>query len=38
MDTNALVYAYDAGVGQKHVAARARLEALWEEELGMVST
>lgn len=38
IDTNVLVYAYDADAREKHDAARARLEALWEDESGCVST
>ncbi|MGH9225361.1 MAG: PIN domain-containing protein [Acidimicrobiales bacterium] len=38
VDTNVLVYAYDADSGDKHEAARTRLEALWEDESGSVST
>lgn len=38
VDTNVLVYAYDADAGEKHDAARARLRALWDDETGLVST
>lgn len=38
VDTNVLVYAYDADAGEKHDAARAALETLWEEESGCVSS
>jgi len=38
VDTNVLVYAYDADGGHKHTMARARLEALWESESGLIST
>jgi len=38
VDTNVLVYAYDADAGDKHDAARARLQALWEDESGLMST
>ncbi len=38
VDTNVLVYAYDADSGNRHEVARARLEALWEGESGVVST
>ncbi len=38
VDTNVLVYAYDADAGDKHDAARARLQALWEDETGLLST
>ena len=38
VDTNVLVYAYDADAGDKHRVAKLCLEALWHEERGMVST
>jgi predicted nucleic acid-binding protein len=38
VDTNVLVYAYDADAGDKHEAAQARLQALWEDESGAMST
>jgi len=38
VDTNVLVYAYDADAGQKHEAAQARLAALWEDESGVISS
>ncbi len=38
VDTNVLVYAYDADAGDKHEAARARLEGLWESGSGVIST
>ena len=38
VDTNVLVYAYDADAGDKHHMAKSRLEALWLDETGMVST
>ena len=38
VDTNVLVYAYDADSGNRHEVARTRLEALWEDESGLVST
>jgi predicted nucleic acid-binding protein len=38
VDTNVLVYAYDADAGTKHDAARAHLEALWQDETGLLST
>jgi len=38
VDTNVLVYAYDADAGDKHHMAKTRLEALWHDETGMVST
>lgn len=38
VDTNVLVYAYDLDAGAKHEAARARLQTLWEDEVGLMST
>lgn len=38
VDTNVLVYAYDADAGAKHQAARSHLEALWRNESGRMST
>lgn len=38
VDTNVLVYAYDADAGEKHDRARTRLQTLWEEGTGLVST
>ena len=38
VDTNVLVYAYDLDAGAKHDAARARLQTLWEDEAGLMST
>lgn len=38
VDSNVLAYAYDADAGPKHIAAKARLEALWEDESGTIST
>ncbi|MDP9389545.1 MAG: PIN domain-containing protein [Actinomycetota bacterium] len=38
VDTNVLVYAYDADAGGKHGAAKARLAALWEGESGVISS
>ena len=38
VDTNVLVYAHDAGSGQKHAAARSLVERLWEERSGVLST
>lgn len=38
VDTNVLVYAYDADAEDKHQMARAKLEALWQTESGLVST
>jgi len=38
VDTNVLVYAYDADAGAKHRSAQSRLRALWEDESGLMST
>jgi len=38
VDTNVLVYAYDADAGAKHELARSRLQTLWKNETGLTST
>jgi predicted nucleic acid-binding protein len=38
VDTNVLVYAYDADAGEKHQAARSHVQALWQNETGRMST
>jgi predicted nucleic acid-binding protein len=38
VDTNILMYAHDAAAGEKHVRAKALVEALWEARSGVVST
>jgi predicted nucleic acid-binding protein len=38
IDTNILIYAYDATAGQKHTAAANLLIDLWRSRLGLVST
>ena len=38
VDTNVLVYAYDADAGETHDAARALLASLWEAETGLLSS
>ncbi len=38
VDTNVLVYAYDADAGAKHEKARSQLQALWHQESGLVSS
>jgi len=38
VDTNVLVYAYDADAGEKHEVARSQLQALWQNESGLIST
>jgi predicted nucleic acid-binding protein len=38
VDTNVLVYAYDADAGVKHEVARSHLEALWQNQSGLMST
>lgn len=37
VDTNVLVYAYDLTAGEKHQAARALLNEIWEKQLGCIS-
>lgn len=38
VDTNVLVYAYDADAGEKHEAARSHVQGLWQHETGRMST
>ena len=38
VDTNVLVYAYDADAGEKHEKAQSQLQALWQQESGAVSS
>jgi predicted nucleic acid-binding protein len=38
IDTNVLIYAYDATAGEKHTAAANLLIDLWNSRLGVVST
>src|SRR5439155_2204997 len=38
VDTNILVYAYDADAGEKHAVAKEVLVDLWSREAGAVST
>ena len=38
VDTNILVYAHDAGAGEKHARARALVERLWHDGTGVIST
>jgi predicted nucleic acid-binding protein len=38
VDTNVLVYAYDADAGDKHEAAKEVLTRLWIDETGLIST
>ncbi len=38
VDTNVLVYAYDADAGAKHQSAQSQLQALWQNESGLIST
>lgn len=38
VDTNVLVYAYDADAGAKHEMARSQLQSLWHQESGLVSS
>jgi predicted nucleic acid-binding protein len=37
VDTNLLVYAFDASAGHKHAAARQLIERLWDTETGRLS-
>ena len=37
VDTNVLVYAVDAGAGERHVSARNWMTTLWEREIGRLS-
>lgn len=37
VDTNVLLYAYDATAGDRHAAARALVDRLWSERRGAVS-
>lgn len=37
VDTNILVYAHDSSAGQKHDAARALLQTLWQSRSGCLS-
>lgn len=36
--TDVLVYAYDADAGAMHQSARSQLQALWQNESGLIST
>ncbi len=38
VDTNVLVYAYDIDAGEKHDIAKARLQDLWEQRSGLLSS
>lgn len=38
VDTNILIYAYDASAGRKHEVAYSRLADLWSSETAMIST
>jgi predicted nucleic acid-binding protein len=38
IDTNILVYAYDADAGRKHQLARQVLEECWQSDSGAIST
>jgi predicted nucleic acid-binding protein len=38
VDTNVLIYAYDAGAGLKHTAAKHFVEQLWKNKTGCLST
>jgi predicted nucleic acid-binding protein len=38
VDSNILIYAHDADAGPKQKIAAAQIKALWEEQLGRIST
>ena len=38
VDSNILIYAHDADAGPKQKIAAAKIKALWEEQLGRIST
>ena len=38
IDTNIIIYAYDATAGKKHKTARTIITDLWESGLGVIST
>ena len=38
VDSNILIYAHDADAGTKQKIAAAKIKALWEEQLGRIST
>lgn len=38
VDTNILVYAYDASAGEKHEVAKKEIAALWDSGRGLIST
>ena len=38
VDTNILVYAYDASAGEKHEIAKREIAALWDSGQGLIST
>jgi predicted nucleic acid-binding protein len=38
VDTNVLIYAYDAGAGAKHLVANQLMEQLWKNKNGCIST
>ena len=37
VDSNILVYAFDASAGSRHIAAQGLLERLWQKEAGCLS-
>ena len=37
VDTNVLLYAVDAGAGERHVSARDWMTALWQHQIGRLS-
>jgi predicted nucleic acid-binding protein len=38
VDTNILVYAYDADASEKHIKAKAMIDALWDQSSGVLPT
>jgi predicted nucleic acid-binding protein len=38
VDTNILVYAYDADASEKHTKAKAMIDALWDQSSGVLPT
>jgi len=38
VDTNILIYAYDASAGNKHLTASQQVADLWKAETGLIST
>lgn len=38
VDTNILVYAYDADAGEKRLKAKGIIDGLWDEGMGVLAT